>query len=112
VIGKRNFLYDLWGDVVNTASRMESHGKPGRIQVADAIQQRLGQPFELEKRGVTDVKGKGEIHTWFLNGRNGRNGQAVLSPSFSELNFLRNGSGGQVRVMCRFDGRLQRIEQV
>jgi adenylate cyclase len=71
VIGKRKFLYDLWGDVVNTASRMESHGLSGRIQVTDATQQRLGQPFVLEKRGVIDVKGKGEIHTWFLNGRNG-----------------------------------------
>ena len=69
VIGKRKFLYDLWGDTVNTASRMESHGVSGRIQVTDATQQRLSEPFELEKRGTIDVKGKGEMHTWFLNGR-------------------------------------------
>ena len=69
VIGKRKFLYDLWGDVVNTASRMESHGVSGRIQVTDSTRRRLGHPFALEKRGVIDVKGKGEIHTWFLNGR-------------------------------------------
>ena len=69
VIGKRKFLYDLWGDVVNTASRMESHGVSGRIQVTDSTRRRLGHPFVLEKRGVIDVKGKGEIHTWFLNSR-------------------------------------------
>jgi len=71
VIGKRKFLYDLWGDVVNTASRMESHGMPGRIQVTDAARQRLKEAFMLEERGIIDVKGKGEMHTWFLNGRNG-----------------------------------------
>jgi len=70
VIGKRKFFYDLWGDVVNTASRMESHGVPGRIQVTDSTRRRLGEPFLLEERGVIDVKGKGEVHTWFLNGRN------------------------------------------
>jgi len=71
VIGRRKFFYDLWGDVVNTASRMESHGVAGRIQVTDAMRQRLGEPFMLERRGAIDVKGKGEMHTWFLNGRNG-----------------------------------------
>ena len=71
VIGKRKFLYDLWGDVVNTASRMESHGVAGRIQVTDSTRQRLSEPFMLEKRGAIDVKGKGEMHTWFLNSRNG-----------------------------------------
>jgi adenylate cyclase len=70
VIGKRKFFYDLWGDVVNTASRMESHGVPGRIQVTDSTRQRLGEPFLLEERGVIDVKGKGAMHTWLLNGRN------------------------------------------
>ncbi len=70
VIGKRKFLYDLWGDVVNTASRMESHGVPGRIQVTDATRQRLNGAFMLEERGTIEVKGKGELHTWFLNGRN------------------------------------------
>ena len=71
VIGKRKFLYDLWGDVVNTASRMESHGVAGRIQVTDSTRQRLNGSFMLEKRGAIDVKGKGEMHTWFLNSRNG-----------------------------------------
>lgn len=71
IIGKRKFLYDLWGDVVNTASRMESYGVPGRIQVTDAMRQLLGKPFVLASRGVIEFKGKGEMHTWFLNSRNG-----------------------------------------
>lgn len=68
VIGKSKFLYDLWGDVVNTASRMESHGIAGRIQLSDASRLALIQPFALEHRGVIEVKGKGEMSTWFLNG--------------------------------------------
>jgi len=70
VIGKRKFFYDLWGDTVNTASRMESHGSAGRIQVTDSVRQQLGESFLLEKRGAIEIKGKGEMHTWFLNGRN------------------------------------------
>jgi adenylate cyclase len=71
VIGKRKFLYDLWGDVVNTASRMESHGVSGRIQMTESTRERLGEKFKLEKRGAIEVKGKGEMETWFLNSRNG-----------------------------------------
>lgn len=69
VIGKSKFLYDLWGDVVNTASRMESHGMTGRIQMTDATHQALTHPFAFEYRGVIEVKGKGEMATWLLNGR-------------------------------------------
>ncbi len=72
VIGRRKFLYDLWGDVVNTASRMESHGVAGRIQVTESTQRQLCGKFLLEQRGTIAVKGKGEMNTWFLNGRNGR----------------------------------------
>jgi adenylate cyclase len=71
VIGQRKFLYDLWGDVVNTASRMESHGVAGRIQVTDTTRQHLNGAFSMEQRGTIDVKGKGAMQTWFLNGRNG-----------------------------------------
>ena len=70
VIGRRKFFYDLWGDTVNTASRMESHGLDGRIHLSDATRKQLGAPFVVEDRGVIEVKGKGEMHTWFLNGRN------------------------------------------
>jgi adenylate cyclase len=69
VIGKRKFLYDLWGDVVNTASRMESHGMAGKIQITDCTRRALGERFLVEERGVIDVKGKGPMHTWFLNGK-------------------------------------------
>ncbi len=69
VIGKRKFIYDLWGDTVNTASRMESHGVAGRVQITDTTRQRLGAPFLLEERGIIEVKGMGALHTWFLTGR-------------------------------------------
>jgi adenylate cyclase len=69
VIGKRKFLYDLWGDVVNTASRMESHGVSGRIQLPDSTRRQLGSAFTLEERGAIEVKGQGAMNTWFLNSR-------------------------------------------
>ncbi|MGU7774662.1 adenylate/guanylate cyclase domain-containing protein [Burkholderia sp. MR1-5-21] len=69
VIGKHKFIYDLWGDAVNTASRMESHGVAGRVQVTDATRRRLGAPFRFEERGTIEAKGIGQLHTWFLSGR-------------------------------------------
>jgi adenylate cyclase len=69
VIGRKRFLYDLWGDAVNTASRMESHGTPGRIQVTRATRDLLADEFELEPRGMIPVKGKGEIEAWYLVGQ-------------------------------------------
>ena len=69
VIGPSKFIYDLWGDTVNTASRMESSGQPGRIQVTEQMQKALAANFELEERGEVDIKGKGRVRTWFLNGR-------------------------------------------
>ena len=69
VIGKRKFIYDLWGDAVNTASRMESHGVAGRVQVTEATRRRLAEPFLFEERGTIDAKGMGALHTWFLTGR-------------------------------------------
>jgi class 3 adenylate cyclase len=68
VIGRKKFSYDLWGDTVNTASRMESHGEPGEIHVSDATQARLASRFVLRDRGLMHVKGKGELRTWFLDG--------------------------------------------
>ena len=69
VIGKRKFIYDLWGAAVNTASRMESHGVAGRVQITEATRSRLGEPFLFEERGAIDVKDMGELRTWFLTGR-------------------------------------------
>jgi adenylate cyclase len=69
VIGKRKFIYDLWGDAVNIASRMESHGVAGRVQVTQATRQRLSPLFRLEERGVIELKGTGPMNTWFLTGR-------------------------------------------
>ena len=68
VIGIKKFIYDLWGDTVNTASRMESHGLPGRIQVTSATKQRLQDKFLFESRGTIEVKGKGEMITYFITG--------------------------------------------
>jgi class 3 adenylate cyclase len=59
VIGEQKFSYDLWGDTVNTASRMESHGVPGRIQVTEATYRRLRDRFQFEDRGEIEIKGKG-----------------------------------------------------
>ena len=69
VIGSHKFTYDLWGDAVNTASRMESHGVPGRIHVTDRVRRRLEGSFRFEPRGEIEVRGKGTMETWFLVGR-------------------------------------------
>jgi len=74
VIGRRKFSYDLWGDTVNTASRMESSGVPGCIQVTERTYRRLRDGFRLERRGSIEVKGKGEMTTWFLVERDGQPG--------------------------------------
>jgi adenylate cyclase len=66
VIGHRKFAYDLWGDAVNTASRMESHGAAGRIHVSREVYELLKDRFTFEHRGRIPVKGKGELETWFL----------------------------------------------
>ena len=69
VIGRRKFSYDLWGDVVNTASRMESTGTPGRTQVSAATYDLLRNEFLFDTRAETDIKGKGVMKTWLLNQR-------------------------------------------
>jgi class 3 adenylate cyclase len=74
VIGRRKFIYDLWGNTVNTASRMESHGVPGEIQVTERVVAALDGRFELEARGTIEVKGKGPMRTWLLRGRSSTRG--------------------------------------
>jgi class 3 adenylate cyclase len=68
VIGRQKFAYDLWGDTVNTASRMESHGVPGAIHVSSELEPHLAAGFELEVRGEIEVKGKGRMRTLFVRG--------------------------------------------
>ncbi|WP_017304599.1 adenylate/guanylate cyclase domain-containing protein [Spirulina subsalsa] len=69
VIGTQKFMYDLWGDTVNVAARMESHGEPGKIQVTEATYERLKGKYELEERGMIALKGRGEMLTYWLNSR-------------------------------------------
>ena len=69
VVGARRFFYDVWGDAVNVASRMESTDVEGRIQVPHDVYERLRARFDFEERGEIEVKGKGVMHTWYLIGR-------------------------------------------
>jgi adenylate cyclase len=77
VVGARKFFYDVWGDAVNVAARMETTDVEGRIQVPQDVYERLNHAFLLEERGEVDVKGKGVMTTWYLVGR--RNDEAVRS---------------------------------
>lgn len=75
VVGSQRFFYDVWGDAVNVASRMESTAAVGRIQLPQSVYQRLSDRFVFEERGDVDVKGKGVMHTWYLVGPNGQRGR-------------------------------------
>jgi guanylate cyclase len=66
VIGEAKFAWDLYGDVVNTASRMESHGIPGRVQATERFRDRLSDPDAWQERGLVQVKGKGALRTYLL----------------------------------------------
>ncbi|MEX0281543.1 MAG: adenylate/guanylate cyclase domain-containing protein [Arenibacterium sp.] len=68
VIGNQKLFYDVWGETVNTASRMESHGEPGRIQVTKEVKEELEDAYDFEPRGGVYVKGVGEVETWWLTG--------------------------------------------
>jgi class 3 adenylate cyclase len=72
VIGKKKFIYDLWGDAVNTASRMESHGEPSKIHVTEAVYEKINKSYKFKSRGKIEVKGKGVMETFFLLGKNGK----------------------------------------
>jgi len=69
VIGTKKFIYDLWGDTVNTASRMESSGEANRIHVSTALKEELGDAYRFEFRGPVEIKGKAPMETWFLTER-------------------------------------------
>jgi adenylate cyclase len=68
VVGTKKFFYDVWGDTVNVASRMESTGEPGKIQISEATHTLLKDKFVCEPRGELEIKGKGKMKTWFLLG--------------------------------------------
>jgi adenylate cyclase len=70
VVGSRRFFYDVWGDAVNVASRMETTDSIGRIQVPEEVYRRLKDDFVFQERGVVQIKGKGLMRTWYLIGRN------------------------------------------
>jgi class 3 adenylate cyclase len=72
VIGTSKFVYDLWGDAVNTASRLETTAPVGRIQVSASVARVLGDAYELEPRGAVELKGKGSTETFLLVGRAAR----------------------------------------
>jgi guanylate cyclase len=76
IVGQKRFLYDLWGDAVNLASRMESHGTPGAVQVTKATYERIDDTFVCEAQGVADIKGKGPMPVWHVVGLR----EAKLSP--------------------------------
>jgi adenylate cyclase len=69
VIGRKKFIYDLWGDAVNTASRMESHGQGGIIQITRATYELVKNDFVCVTQGTVNVKGKGEMDVWYVTGQ-------------------------------------------
>ncbi|MBF0119398.1 MAG: hypothetical protein HQK79_11225 [Desulfobacterales bacterium] len=69
VIGEKKFTYDVWGDTVNTASRMESHGIPDRIHVSEQVYEALNNMYIFQERGFIEIKGKGKMKTFFLEGK-------------------------------------------
>jgi class 3 adenylate cyclase len=69
IIGQHRFIYDVWGDTVNTASRLESSGLPDLVQISEATYQRVKGTFRCELRGPIEIKGKGTMVTYFLGAR-------------------------------------------
>ena len=78
VIGRQKFIYDLWGDAVNTASRMESNGKEGSIQITEATYDLIKEEFICEPQGTIHVKGKGKMDVWHVLGENADSTAAAI----------------------------------
>jgi len=95
IVGRQKFHYDVWGDTVNLASRMESHGLPDRIQVTEAVYERLKSEFVFERRGFIEVKGKGSTLTYLLIGRLGETGEPLAGRSVSVQTPAPSGSPHQ-----------------
>jgi adenylate cyclase len=88
VVGRKKFFYDVWGDAVNTAARMEQTAEPGTIQVAPQMQPLLAARFVLEARGLVEVRGKGEMRTWLLLGTMHRTHGGTEAPRRAQLNIV------------------------
>jgi len=103
VIGRRKFSYDLWGDTVNTASRMQSLGAPGEIRVTSRVYERLGQRYEFGGPIAERVKGKGDMVTYCLTARRAERAAEVASRSDGDLDLSREalpvaGAVGQLQL--------------
>ena len=86
VLGSKRYLFDMWGDAVNTASRMEQHGLPGQIQVTKEVVEQAGQGFQFECRGQLAVKGKGVMETYLLKRAKGTKARRSMYQSVQPLN--------------------------
>ena len=84
IIGTHRFVYDVWGDTVNVASRLESHGLANRVQVSEATARLIEDSFDLEPRGTISVKGKGKMKTFFLNAAKAAPAKAAPGPRRSK----------------------------
>ncbi|APE14547.1 adenylate/guanylate cyclase domain-containing protein [Mycobacterium sp. WY10] len=93
VVGARRFFYDVWGDAVNVASRMETTDPEGRIQVPQDVYERLRDRFVLEERGDVDVKGKGLMHTWYLVDRRAQPAPDSNRPAQEETGRVESPTG-------------------
>ena len=91
VIGTQKYAYDIWGDTVNVASRMESHGEPGRLQVSDEVRQVLGSRYHLEDRGMIEIKNHNSMRTWFV---------LDIAPLGSGLKTMATSVRGEPRPGC------------
>ena len=101
VIGSKKFIYDIWGDAVNLASRMESLGAPGRIQVTHAVKERLEGRYLLEPRGLIEVKGKGPTPAWYLLARDEAVGETpglVVAGIESQPGHVHRAAGSSIPV--------------
>jgi adenylate cyclase len=96
VIGSHRFLYDIWGDTVNLASRLESQGLPGRIHVSPQTSQRLAGDYNLEARGLINLRGIGKVRTSFLTGR-----KSSVRPEFSKSEHSPAGGAAVSRTTAR-----------
>ncbi|HEY9810775.1 MAG TPA: adenylate/guanylate cyclase domain-containing protein [Halomicronema sp.] len=105
VIGIKKFIYDLWGDTVNTASRMESHGSPGRIHVSDTTHRLLRHKYIFEKRGIIQVKGKGDMRTYFLLAR--QEMTDLQNIEITKINFKESMAQASQRMIKKIKNKLE-----